>query len=179
MNNKIRMGAAGLGGIRSSSRFGLCLYLPHRPDMPEYAQLQHIRLLKSGDIAAIINSCGNHWRKIFVIFAKLACAIDSRGLDWKHYMNEHLLQASGQEQLLFVSADFCLDDADARMIHLVSGKACAESFARLPACASISEDFSINGAGNVVITPYFDYRQLSNAKIEYLLGLLNTYLQDL
>ena len=54
--------------------------------MDKYQQLDHIHTLDNGDIDEIIQATGNHWRKIFVIFAKIASALDARQLPWKTYL---------------------------------------------------------------------------------------------
>ncbi|NRB39175.1 MAG: hypothetical protein HRU20_12015 [Pseudomonadales bacterium] len=168
---------SGMGNISPAANITLRLYLPHRPPMQEFESLNGIKLLQHGDINTIIAATGNHWRKIFVIFSKIAAALDSRQLDWKTYQQNHLLQGSGSELLVFCDdqgelASQLINEVNTQTIHLFSGKACAEAAGCMPYCEALESGFYRSHQGNVFITPYFDYRQLSNVKIDYLLSLL-------
>ena len=56
------------------------------------------------------------------------------------------------------------------MIHLFSGKACGEIAGYEQVCHEIAAGFYQSDNGLGFITPYFDYRQLSNVKIDYLVN---------
>jgi len=56
-------------------------------------------------------------------------------------------------------------------LHLVMGRQYAASL-DLPAMVAFDADFSVNREWRVIVAPYFDYRQLSNKKLEVLVGLL-------
>jgi len=36
----------------------------------------------------------------------------------------------------------------------------------------VDNDFSVNREQRIIVAPYFDYRQLSNKKLEVLMGLI-------
>lgn len=168
---------AGIGKVSTKEdKYLLQLYIPHRPTMAEYENLQDIQPINNGDIDKIIIACGNHWRKIFVIFAKIASAIDDRELSWKTYLAEHLLQDSGSERLVFCEDLQFLDKEPASVIHIFSGKYCGDTAGHIQQCSEIAPGFFQNEKGQIFITPYFDYRQFSNAKIDFFITQLKPLL---
>lgn len=129
----------------------LSVYLPTPPERLEFCQAPP-------DVPALIAANGNHWRKILTILAKLT----SPGPDWRHYRDHQLLHHN--EQLLF--GDCLLPHAG---WQLVCGKT---NWARLGLSAgdfaALDDNERIRVRGQLVLTPYPDYRQFPNALIAQL-----------
>ncbi|WP_372742431.1 hypothetical protein [Neptunomonas sp.] len=123
--------------------------------------------------AELISLNGNHWRKILTIFAKLA----SPDGDWRAYRDHALLH---QREAICFSGKL----VESATIHLVAGKASwahlgldMEEFQPLKESQRIKESQPIKEfqpldaeqrvwiSGNIICTPYFDYRQCPNALI--------------
>ncbi|MCG9698353.1 hypothetical protein [Shewanella sp. Isolate11] len=134
-----------------------CFYLPNSPLLPEYFN-------KSGEINIddIIELNGNHWRKIFVIMAKIAAPDDN----WREYKVK-LLQR--HESIAFGATEL---NSEAKL-HLVCGHQSALSLA-LPVVkpAKSFQLLSQNGQ-QIGLLPYLDYRQCPNALIEQLRQQIN------
>ena len=47
------------------------VYLANRPPLAEYQAIDVIDHFLEGDIEKIVTETGNHWRKIFNVYAKL------------------------------------------------------------------------------------------------------------
>lgn len=62
----------GLGDQNASFR----VYVENRPKMPQYQQLFDCEAMQKGDIDLIYQHCGNGWRKLFNVYAKLLCVLD-------------------------------------------------------------------------------------------------------
>ncbi|WP_432470629.1 DUF6942 family protein [Amphritea sp. HPY] len=130
------------------------LYLPAPPILPTGDTLNLPELIK-------IN--GNHWRKILTIYAKLCC---TKGR-WQDYRDQKLLH--NVDAISF--ANQLIDNQNPRCSHIVAGKA---SWARLGIEPSQLDDIDAEGMakscaykkGQLILTPYPDYRQFPNALIE-------------
>jgi hypothetical protein len=139
-----------------SEKAEIVLYLPSSPIINPLMDKQ------KPDIKQIIEDNGNHWRKILTIFAKLTC-VNSQ---WRNYRDKQLLQC---RELI------CFDDSliVAKGWHIVAGKA---SWARLGIDQQQFEPIDEQGRawhkGNVLLTPYFDYRQFPNQLIKEVLSQL-------
>ncbi len=160
------------------------VYIANRPPMDSYQELECLRPLSPGEVYDIAQHTGNHWRKIFNVYAKflfgwyssqkeLASNLHNAGR-WQDFRDDTLLQAHSQSMLLFCVPDFEKHPAD---IHIIMGKQYA---AQLGFDRDISQeltlldrDFAICARKNLIICPYFDYRQLSNIKIDRLIELVN------
>ncbi|MEH6625718.1 MAG: hypothetical protein V7739_04690 [Motiliproteus sp.] len=134
---------------------GLILYLPNPPIRPSIEQ--------PIDIPELIALNGNHWRKIFTIFAKLGAP----RADWRQYRDNDLLKR--KEAICFGDT---LVHINAR--HIVAGKA---SWERLGLDQidfdSLDDQQRVWKQGNVFLTPYPDYRQFPNELIEQLKPFLS------
>jgi hypothetical protein len=113
---------------------------------------------------------GNHWRKILTILAKLSCHKN----DWKRYRDEQLLQRDEHicfNNVLSLSSD--LGNGSDEQWHLVAGKA---SWQRLgldeDEFTALDEQSKVFYQGRVILIPYPDYRQMPNALIEAVVGLM-------
>uniref|UniRef100_Q0HUA1 Uncharacterized protein n=1 Tax=Shewanella sp. (strain MR-7) TaxID=60481 RepID=Q0HUA1_SHESR len=144
-------------------------YLPNPPLVPEDWHWE-----QDNAIAELIALNGNHWRKIFTIMAKICASSE----DWRNYRDNLLLK---QQQMLLIGANALSPHAN---IHIVCGQAAATAL-------GIAVDSNIASTGQqaaqqllqasqgklqdittisphsscVLLTPYLDYRQYSNALI--------------
>lgn len=167
--------ASGFGAAAAIIR----VYIANRPPMAEYAGLTSVQPLHSGEIELINRACGNGWRKVFNVYAKLLFALDARqfgfarqATSWQQYREQHLLQASSNTALLFSPPEL---QPVAKMVHIIAGRTHAKTLldAGLPAQLSwLNHEFAIDKHHRVIVCPYFDYRQLNNAKLAYLAGLI-------
>jgi len=148
----------------------LSVYIANRPPLDEYQHLTGMRALVAGDIDCIVRQTGNHWRKIFNIYAKLGFALNPQGFpSWQAYRDEFLMAAESKQALLFSPPDL-----DKPGVHIVTGRTYA-SFLQLDAeLIAIDPDFQIDTNKGLLVVPYFDYRQLSNEKLARLLALIHS-----
>ncbi|MCO7223537.1 hypothetical protein [Pleionea sp. CnH1-48] len=165
------MSLVGLG----NKHFKLAIYIQNRPPLAEYEQLSHLQPMVTGEIASIAQQTGNHWRKIFNVYAKLAFELDSLQWNtWQQLRDHYLLQADSQQALLFCPPDFSNIKTKNR-IHLIAGRTYAQTL-DLPSMTWLNEQFAINEEARCVITPYLDYRQLSNSRITFLVSLIKDWM---
>ncbi|NQZ88317.1 MAG: hypothetical protein HRT54_12160 [Colwellia sp.] len=160
--------------------FTIAVYIGNKPNMPEYQQLTHISPLTSGEINAINQACGNGWRKVFNVYAKLLYALDKKNFlysevapTWQKYRDSFLLQPHSQTALLFSPP---LISTAKESLHIICGKTYVKHLLATGQLVAnliwLDEEFAIDKTQNLVVCPYFDYRQLSNIKIEKLANLL-------
>lgn len=146
------------------------VYITNRPPLAEYEALQSVKPMHSGDIARIAAETGNHWRKIFNVYAKLLFAQDARGFDrWQTLRDDFLLQAGSDTALMFSQP---VNERQPETIRLVLGKGYAEALGMSDSLRWLDERFAVHTTG-VIVCPYFDYRQLSDARIVQLVSMLN------
>ena len=101
---------------------------------------------------------GNHWRKILIFLAKLQCP----DTDWRSYRDHQLLKQ--HEAIIF--SDQLLPG---KKLHIVAGKANWSRLRLNPEHFSPLEESSrLLRQGNIILTPYPDYRQFPNHLIEQL-----------
>ncbi|MDX3775008.1 hypothetical protein QE250_12865 [Chromatiaceae bacterium AAb-1] len=157
----------------------IAVYVENRPPMPQYQDLQHIQALQPADIDIINSHCGNGWRKLFNVYAKLLFALhpaqfafSQQAVSWQQYRDQHLLQQHSGTALLFSLPDIT---GRTETIHLIAGR----TYARKCLDAGLncqfewlSHEFAIDRYHKVLVSPYFDYRQLTNEKITYLAALM-------
>ena len=161
--------------------FTMAVYIANKPNMLEYQQLTCISPLTSNEIQAINQACGNGWRKVFNVYAKLLYALDNnnfsyskRAPTWQEYRDNFLLQLHSQTALLFSPP---LLSTSAKTLHIICGKTYAKHLLSVGKLVAnfvwLDDEFAIDKAQNIIVCPYFDYRQLSNINIEKLAELLN------
>lgn len=154
----------------------ISIYIANRPQLDDYPQLNELRGLVAGEITHITKNTSNHWRKLFNVYAKLL--FDWHLLQkrenlpgkWQEYRERELFQAHSQEALLFSPPDF---ESHPHRAHLVAGKTYAASL-NLPPLVWLDSHFAINNAYRLIVTPYADYRQLSNERIARLIELMKS-----
>jgi len=138
----------GFGNNNASIQFML-------PTPPEF-------LNEGANIDDIVALNGNHWRKIFVIIAKLCC----KEKCWKAYRTDDLLNN--------VYLNFSTKPQFNKMLNFVCGKTHAQSigiYKEALTWQAIDELFRVRinkelDAFSIIMTPYLDYRQFPNALIE-------------
>jgi len=64
------LGLVGLG----CEKFTIAVYIANRPPLLEYQQLNQLTAVTTGEIANIGYECGNGWRKVCNVYAKLLYA---------------------------------------------------------------------------------------------------------
>ncbi|KXO13179.1 hypothetical protein AKG98_3395 [Moritella sp. JT01] len=163
------------------SKFTFAVYLANTPNMLEYQGINSVSSLVTGEVNAIGQACGNGWRKVFNVYAKLLYALNPTDFDfaqraptWQMYRDKYLLQAGSETALLFSPPLF---DANAQTIHIICGRTYAKQLLASSELKAnliwLDEEFAIDTAKRLIVCPYFDYRQLSNIKIERLSVMLS------
>lgn len=165
--------------------YQIAVYIANRPRVYEYQQLEQLTALTTGEIAYIGQHCGNGWRKVFNVYAKLLYALDKQQFNfaslaptWQQYRDDFLLQAHSKTSLLF-SVPLLKPikyKANQKVVHIIMGRTYAKSLLSTGVfdieLIWLNNEFAINRAQRVIVCPYFDYRQLSNIKIEWLAELI-------
>ena len=163
------------------------VFIQNIPDMLPWSQIEQIVSLSEKEIAAIGQECGNGWRKVFNVYAKWLFAMRYiKGFElrvplgnadtWQDYRDNTLLQARSATSLLFSkpSPINCPNDR----LNIIMGKTYAKSCDLT--LEWLDHEFAYQKELNILVCPYFDYRQLSNSKIiqlcEYIeqLGFLDS-----
>lgn len=162
----------------------IAVYIENTPAMMNYQLLTEITPVMPGEITAIGKACGNGWRKVFNVYAKLLFTLDTRLFNlvdstscWQNYRDQRLLQTNSDTALLFSPPKpFPQDKHDLRSFHIIMGRTYAKrliSEDKLTASLTwLDHEFAINQEHRVIVCPYFDYRQLSNLKIEKLANIM-------
>ncbi|BDX07043.1 DUF6942 family protein [Planctobacterium marinum] len=166
----------GLGDIDASFR----VYMGNIPNYRDIPQIHGIRALQDGEVKLIGDACGNGWRKVFNVYAKLVFALklelhnELQGYgSWQQWRDECLLRADSNSVLLFSKPES--GTIKAHQIHIVMGKAWAKSCGLEGKVEWLNKDFAIHPELPLIVCPYFDYRQLSNQKILFLSELIAKY----
>jgi len=172
----------------------VCFYVPHRPDFGDYPQLAELRPLMAGEIEHIVTNTNNHWRKLFNVYAKLMFEwLGLRGCtdlpaSWQAYRDNHLFQASGHEALIFslphVQSRPQAGNLNAPntahlgqpVFHIIAGKTYGAALAP-PGLNWLDAHLAVNtherlARARIIVAPYPDYRQLTNARITQVCRLL-------
>jgi len=150
------------------------VYIANRPPLDEYDSIDGVIPMKPSEIYSIAQLTGNHWRKVFNVYAKFIYELwdMSNFKDWQSYRDESLLQTGSKVRLLFSKP--CLDETN--KIHIVMGKQYAEKLGLSElsneGMIRLDKDFAIDRNKGLIVCPYFDYRQLSNEKITRLVKMV-------
>lgn len=168
-----------------SDDYEIAVYIANRPPVYEYQQLAQLTALTTGEIAYIGQHCGNGWRKVFNVYAKLLYALDKQQFHfaslaptWQKYRDDFLLQAYSKTSLLFSAPVLkpIKHSVNLNVVHIIMGRTYAKSLLSTGALDNeliwLNNEFAINRSQRVIVCPYFDYRQLSNVKIEWLAELI-------
>lgn len=147
------------------------LYIENPPPLDQYKQLTYIKPIESNEIPEIAQSTGNHWRKIFNVLAKLVHELEQTSFNtWQSLRDMTLLQRSSNYCLRFDAP--IRRDLSKQNVHIIIGKTYATQLGFADACYWLTPYFAINEKEQVIICPYFDYRQLTNEKISQLVKLI-------
>jgi len=171
------------------SKAQLIVYIANTPPMLEYQQLKTISPMVQGEISVIGKQCGNGWRKVFNVYAKLLFALSDHRYNfstlaptWQLFRDNYLLQQESNTALVFSPPHFEITNSNClasktKAIHLIMGRTYAKALVNsgqiLPPLTWLNDEFAINTESCIIVCPYFDYRQLSNNKIVYLAELIN------
>ena len=86
--------------------FSFAVYIANKPNMIEYQHLSRVIGLSKGEIDVINQSCGNGWRKVFNVYAKLLFSLDSevfgfskKAPTWQGYRDKYLLQDGNENSI--------------------------------------------------------------------------------
>ncbi|WP_020407915.1 DUF6942 family protein [Hahella ganghwensis] len=225
------LSVVGVGDVTAD----ILVYIANRPPVAPYDRLNTLVPLRAGEISDIVEKTGNHWRKIFNLYAKLgyfltlknALAIEDRSVSedgpgafsgsrregltvslpeitgrtgvelqswkglqsrkelqcwkecqsWQEYRDHFLLQAGSRQALLFSEPVSSASEITNQACRVVMGKQYAQSLGVanwFDDWNMIDEAFSISRRGRMILCPYFDYRQLSNDKLDHLVRLVTT-----
>lgn len=162
------------------NNFNFAVYIANKPSMLEYQNLTEVLALVEGEINVINQACGNGWRKVFNVYAKLLYCLDIQYYNfstfaptWQHYRDKYLLQAQSNSVLLFSAPQLI---SNKNTVHIICGKGHAKTLINsgklVVNLVWLDDEFAIDRENKLIVCPYFDYRQLSNIKIERLAGLL-------
>ena len=137
----------------------LHLLVPHAPPVAEQYLPGGCLAPLSSELLSDIMASGNHWRKIINCAAKLLFALDAKGhASWQLYRDHFLLRAgSGQ----YLHAGVVNVHALAG-IKIITGKQHGQD---VLGPVWQDGDFYLEAEQGIIVSPYFDYRQLSNQKI--------------
>jgi hypothetical protein len=164
------------------SNFNFAVYIANKPTMREYQNLDDVTALVQGEINVINQACGNGWRKVFNVYAKLLYALDKESFDysgkastWQNYRDKFLLQTQSKTALLFSAPQLT---SNKEVVHIICGKGHGKALLKNGKVVAnlvwLDDEFAIDSDNKLIVCPYFDYRQLSNIKIERLAGLLQS-----
>lgn len=169
------LSAAGFGDSAAGTR----VYIANRPPMAEYADLAVMQPLHSGEIELINRACGNGWRKVFNVYAKLLFALDTKqftfaqhAASWQQYRDHYLLQAGSSTALMFSPPQL---QPVKNAVHIIAGRTYAKALLENGLAAQLSwlnNEFAVDKHNRVLVCPYFDYRQLNNEKLAFLARLI-------
>ncbi|OKY26942.1 hypothetical protein BI291_10985 [Thalassotalea sp. PP2-459] len=160
------------------------VYVESTPNIDKYLEQTTCRFMDMNEINAIGQQAGNGWRKVFNVYAKFIYELstdEARSFEnWQQFRDKQLLQV-GSSLCLWLSCSAeqlkrNINKSDA--IHIVMGKGYAKKLSLTERCFWLSEDFAIKSEQQLIICPYFDYRQLTNEKITYLCQLLKQSFPD-
>jgi len=156
------------------------VYIANRPNFAEYPNLSTVKPLATGEIQEIGRACGNGWRKVFNVYAKLVFALNSESIvtkrgaqSWQIFREHTLLQRFSNTSLLFTSPQ-TLQTKNERnnTLHIIMGKTYAKSLELPVTLKWLDHEFAVDFGNKLLVCPYFDYRQLSNLKIIRLVELI-------
>ena len=200
MTKSVDAEIVGLG----DSQFTFAVYIANQPAMEEYQSLTQLKAIQHGDIYAIGQACGNGWCKVFNVFAKLLYALNKNDFNfstlaptWQQYRDQYLLQANSGTALIFspprvAFSNWDLSNLDlsslqrshtdeVKTVHIICGRTYAKQLINEGKLATkllwLDEEFAVDVQQGVVVCPYFDYRQLSNIKIQRLSAMLSAMIK--
>jgi hypothetical protein len=152
--------------------YRLAFCVANRPALDHYPTLDCMTPLAPGELAHIVANSSNHWRKLFSVYAKFMYQLGVQPgwpERWQDYRDKHLLQAGSGVALLFSEPD-----PQRKAVHIVAGKTYAAQL-NLKGLTWLDHHFAVNPEHRLLVSPYLDYRQLSNEKIAILAALIHRH----
>jgi hypothetical protein len=170
----LRINVSGLGD--QFAQFNV--YIANRPNFADYLSIDSMSAVCSGEIHAIGQACGNGWRKVFNVYAKLVFALNADNIvslrgakSWQDFRDHVLLQNMSNTSLLFLAPQ--TDQfKGSNVVQIIMGKTYAKSLDLPKSLQWLDHEFAIDIDNKMLVCPYFDYRQLSNIKIIRLVELI-------
>ena len=161
------------------------VYIGNIPTFSEYSSNGGIKPLSAGEINAIGLACGNGWRKVFSVYAKLLFSLNAENIvslqgakGWQDFRERVLLQNSSNTSLLFLPPQLKnVKEKNSYVVHIIMGKTYAKSLDLPHSLTWLDHEFAIDIYSKLVVCPYFDYRQLSNIKIMRLVALIKQLIE--
>ncbi|PCC10364.1 DUF6942 family protein [Pseudoalteromonas sp. JB197] len=169
-------------------QFKVAVYVAKAPPMPYFETLNSLEPVINEQINTINQHCGNGWRKVFNVYAKVLFALPSEHYSfakqaptWQQYRDEFLLQKNSKTALLFSAPNLTITSADKassnkNQLHIIAGRTHAKNLLQHGKLQTqfdwLDDEFAIDANNNIIVCPYFDYRQLSNIKIARLSELV-------
>ena len=151
----------------------VAVFIGNRPPLDEYLQRESLVPATEGELANIGRETGNHWRKVINIYAKLGFLLYSQGYStWQDYREKFLLTEGSQQVLLFNGS---IVTVPVGCVSIICGKTHAMTLLDKKELQWIDGDFAVVPSRRIVVTPYFDYRQLSNVKLDRLVRIVGSY----
>ena len=143
------------------SNFNFAVYIANKPSMSEYLDLLAVSPLSLGEINVINQSCGNGWRKVFNVYAKLLYALNEQIFDfskkaptWQDYRDNYLLQTDSKTALLFSSPEL-IQNKD--IVHIICGKGHAKTLINtgklIDNLVWLDDDFAIDHKNKLIVCP--------------------------
>lgn len=146
------------------------LHIANRPDLEPFEH-DIFRQLELGEAAQIIQQTSNHWRKVFSIMAKISFALFDTGCDtWQQYRDTKLLTREGFEAINFEVYQV----GQLSTLSIICGFQYAEQQVELAKLIPHIEQPKLLIAEHkeLIVTPYFDWRQLNNEMLAHLVAML-------
>jgi hypothetical protein len=148
----------------------LTIHIGNEPKCPQGLALSPLKPMSAGELTLWLECNSNHWRKIFNIIAKLMFQLEVHEFEsWQSYRDERLLQADSGCALVFGPPKESVNEP---RVQIITGKQFAESLGKLDYFTELQPGFFHEENSRLIVTPYFDYRQLSNVKVDYLASLV-------
>ena len=151
------------------------VYIGNQPSFAFPEKIADFRALSTGEIAAIGNACGNGWRKVFNVYAKwlFTCSNEIYPLaaqfpTWQFFRDNLLLQADSKTALIFETPTVLENNS----LNVIMGRTYAKTLPLAEQLYWLNNEFAVSVKHNLVVCPYFDYRQLSNQKIGFLINTI-------
>lgn len=154
----------------------IAVYTQNIPPISPYNSECIIHQIHAGDLAAISVQCGNGWRKLFNVYAKLVFAMKWQNLNieqqcWQDYRDQNLLQSGSGSQLMFTLPEQITKDR----LHIIMGKHFAGTSGIADKLSWIDPQFATLPNYPLIVCPYFDYRQLTNSHIVQLVKYIQQH----
>ena len=168
----------GFGTTTSTLNF----YIANRPPITPFSELNTLYVLQKEDIGYIAKNTSNHWRKVFNVCAKFLFELEhdthqqSPWATWQAFRDESMFQTGSPYGLHFSTPNLSAPNLSTpkeeqnKVIHIVCGKTYAQTL-ELPHLLWLDNYFAISETHPIIVCPYLDYRQLSNARISQLVAL--------